>query len=250
MIQILHIARKEFREYFTSIVGYIFLTLVVFITGFFFWTILSYYASLTEQMAANPTMGEVPSLTEFVLGNMFSNLAVIVLIVTPFVTMRLIAEERRQHTLELLMTAPVSSGEIVVGKFLGAFAFYGVALILTLHYPGTLLMLGSPDVGPMLTGYLGALLFGGACISFGLLASSLTQHQLVAGVVSFGFALFMWIIGWGSEGAGIRQYLSLTEHYDGFVKGFIKLESIIYYLSFIVFFLFATQQRIETMRRQ
>jgi ABC-2 type transport system permease protein len=251
MSLVYHIARKELRSYFASVSGYIFLTVLLLLSGFFFQQIFLYYAEISQQMAADPSaMEQAPTMTEFVLGNMLSNLAVVILIMTPFMTMRLVAEERRQHTLELLMTSPVGSLEIVLGKFFGALAFYAVALILTFHYPGFLLAYGSPDIGPMATGYLGMLLFGASCISFGLLASSLTQHQLVAGAVSFGFALFMWIIGWGANPGDVRHYLALTEHYDGFTKGFLRLESVTYYLSFIVFFLFATQQRLETMRRQ
>jgi ABC-2 type transport system permease protein len=254
MSHVFHIASKELREYFNSVLGWVSLTLLVFITGVFYWIFVSAYATESERAAANP-MAELPSLNEVVIGTLFSNIAVIFLFVVPLITMRLLAEERRNHTLEFLMTAPVSSGEIVVGKFLGSLGFLVVALALTAHYPIMLFKLGNPDLGPVLTAYLGALLLGGTFVALGLLASSFTQHQLVAGIIGFVVSLLMWVIGWFGNlletgGGSLLTYLSFSENYDSFVKGFVKLESVVYFLSCMVFFLFATQQRLETMRRQ
>lgn len=253
MSGIFTIAWKEMKDYFNSAIGYTILTLLLFITGSFYWTLLQTYAQMAEQSAANPMMGEMPALTEVVIGYLFSNFSIIFVLVAPLITMRLLAEERRNHTLQLLMTAPVSSFEIVLGKFLGSMGFMTVALLLTLHFPILLYQVASPDLGPILASYLGALLLAGVLVSLGLLASSFTQHQLVAGILSFGAGLtLMVLMGWlGGDNAGpVTKFLSLTEHYDSFTKGLIKLESVTYFVSLIVFFLFATQQRIETMRRQ
>lgn len=253
MSGIVHIAWKELKDYYNSTIGYAILTLMLFITGGFYWALLSSYAQMSEQAAGNPMLGELPSLTEVVMGYLFSNLSIIFVLVAPLITMRLIAEERRNHTLELLMTAPVSSSEIVLGKFLGSLGFMVSALVLTLHYPIFLYQVGTPDFGPILTGYLGAVLLSGLFVSLGLLASSLTQHQLIAGMLSFGVGLTMMVIlGWiaGENGGPFWKYLSLTEHYDGFTKGLVKLDATVYFVSLITFFLFATQQKLETMRRQ
>lgn len=253
MSGIFTIAWKELKDYFNSVIGYAILTLLLFITGGFFWALLQSYAQMSEQSAGNPMMGDLPPLTEVVIGYLFSNMSIILVLAAPLLTMRLMAEEQRNRTLELLMTAPVSSLEIVLGKFFGSMGFMTIALLLTLHYPILLFQVGNPDIGPILTSYLGALLLSGVLVSLGLLASSLTQHQLVAGVISFGSGLtLMVILGWlvGENGGPIWKFLTLTEHYDSFTKGLIKLESVTYFVSLIVFFLFATLQRIETMRRQ
>ncbi len=248
MIQVYHIARKEFRDYFTSTIGYVFLTLILFVTGFSFYGAFQYYAQISSQQAMNPMMGTLPSFTEVVFGSVIHLFAVIALFISPMLTMRLIAEERRQHTLELLMTSPVSSGEIVLGKFLGSFGFFTVSLVLTLHYPILMSQIGSPDLGPIATSYLGTLLVGGACIAVGLLVSSMTRHQIAAAAAAFILLLVMWIIDWVD--VDFLSKLSLSKQYEGFVEGYVRSESIVYFLSVIVFFLFATQQRLEAMRRQ
>lgn len=247
------IAWKELRDYFNSVIGYAILTLLLFVIGGFYWLLLQDYAQMSAQAAGNPMMGQLPPLTERVIGELFSTLSIILVFAAPLLTMRLLAEERRNHTLELLMTAPVSSLEIVLGKFLGSWGFMVVALALTAHYPVLLFQVGSPDVGPILTCYVGALLLSGVFVALGLMTSAFTQHQLVSGMVSFGAELFLLVImGWlvGEDAGPLAKFFPLTDHYDGFTKGLIKLESVTYLVSLIVFFLFTTQQRIETMRRQ
>lgn len=253
MMNIYYIARKELREYFTSVLGYVFLTMLLFLTGLFYWFAISAYAQGSEQLAANPSLGELPNLTEFVIGGLFESMGVFFLLVNPLVAMRLLAEERRNRTLELLLTSPVSSTEIVLGKFFGAVAFFSVFLIATLNFPLILAKLGTVDPGPIWTAYLGALLLGSACLAIGLLASSLTQHQLVAAVVAFTISLTLWVVSWVGSGGTHGEfwnYISILEQYQGFTKGTLKLESVVYYLSLIVVSLFATLQRLESLRRQ
>jgi len=253
MMNIYYIARKELREYVSSVMGYVFLTMLLFLTGLFFWLLVTSYAEYSSQVAGSPMAGELPDLTDAVLGGLFENMGVFFLFVNPLMAMRLVAEERRNRTLEFLLTAPVSSGEIVLGKFFGSVAFFVVYLVLTVQFPVVLARLGSVDPGPVITAYLGALLLGAACIAIGLLASSFTQHQLVAGILAFTFSLVLWVIslaGSGPGSEGIWSYLSILEQFQGFTKGYVKLEGAVYYVSLIVFCLFAAVQRIETLRRQ
>ncbi len=253
MMNIYYIARKELREYFMSVMGYVFLTMLLFLTGLFFWLLVTSYAEYSSQVAGSPMAGQLPNLTDAVLGGLFENMGVFFLFVNPLMAMRLFAEERRNRTLEFLLTSPVSSGEIVVGKFAGSVAFFAVYLLLTIQFPLVLSKLGTVDPGPVLTAYLGALLLGAACVAIGMLASSFTQHQLVAGILAFTMSLVLWVIslaGSGPSSDEVWNYLSILEQYQGFTRGYLKLEGGVYYLSLIVLCLFAAVQRLETLRRQ
>ena len=129
----------------------------------------------------------------------------------------------------------------------------GLMILLSAYSTGYLILVGHPEIGPIITGYLGILLMTGCYVSMGLFASSLTDNQIIAAVISFGLALFMWIIGWGAQagGAGLGQlleYLSLITHLEHFLKGLISSSDLIYYLSFIFFGLFLTHRVLESSR--
>jgi ABC-2 type transport system permease protein len=201
--------------------------------------------------------GDLPALSVVVVGWLYESMGVVFLFIVPLLSMRLLAEERRNRTLELLLTSPVSSTEIVVGKFLGSLAFFAAFLVLSATVPILLHRIAGLDPGVVGTTYLGALLFGGACLAIGLFTSSLTQHQLVAAVLSITLSLVLWLasmmVGPGesvSIASQIFSYLSILEHYQAFTGGNLKLEGIVYFLSLITFFLFATVQRLETLRHQ
>jgi ABC-2 type transport system permease protein len=155
--------------------------------------------------------------------------------------------------MELLLTSPLTDLEIVLGKFLGALALYGVMVALTLIHFGLLFAFGTPEWKPLATAYLGLLLFGGCFIALGLFISSLTKNQIVAGAATFGIFLLLWVVDWigesmGPTGQAILKYLSMTEHLDDFVKGVIDTKHLVYYLSFIAFGLFLTVRSVDTER--
>ena len=144
-------------------------------------------------------------------------------------------------------------GEVLAGKFLAATGLYAVLLALTLLYPSLVAYFTRVEWGPVLTGYLGLLLTGATFLAIGLLISSLTENQIVAGFSTFGVLLLFWVIGWGSEFAGGRlrtvlQYLSITEHMETFSRGLIDTKDLVYYGSAIALALFLTVRSLESKR--
>lgn len=219
------IMQRELRAYFTSTVAYTVAAFFLLICGYLF------YATLRVTQEA--------TLTYF-----FNNAAVIMLLLSPAMTMRLVAEERRTGSIELLMTAPVTETQVIAGKYLGAVLFYLSMLVLTLQYPFILLRLGAPDKGPMLSGYLGLFLLGAGFLAIGLVASTLTKNQIVAAVGAFAAMLLLWIISWvGSTGSTstlteILRNLSLFDRFQNFTKGLINTRDVIFFLSLIGFCLY------------
>jgi ABC-2 type transport system permease protein len=171
----------------------------------------------------------------------------------PLITMRTYAEEKRTGTIELLLTSPLTDTQIVLGKFLGAAALYAVMLAVTWIHIGILFVYGNPEWKPIVTGYLGLLLMGASFISIGLLISSLTRNQIVAGMVTFAVLLLLWTVNWMSESAGptmqkILSALSITERFDDFSKGVLSVSHLVYYVSFITFGLFLTAKSVDSER--
>jgi ABC-2 type transport system permease protein len=184
---------------------------------------------------------------------LLQNVTILILFLMPMVTMRTYSEEKRSGTIELLLTAPVTDFQIIMGKFLGALALYVIMLAVTAIHVGFLFVYGSPEWKPIVTAYLGLLLLGGCFISLGLLISSLTSNQIVAGMVTFAVFLLLWVITWvGSFGGPtfdkLTTYLSIIDHWDDFGKGVIDTTHVIYYLSFITFGLFLTAKSVDSER--
>ena len=247
------IYKKELRLYFTSPVAYVILAIFLLIAGYFFFSIFSFFTRASMQMAMNPQMGRDLNVTDSVLRPLFSNVSVILLLLMPLVTMRLFAEERRSGTIELLLTYPVRDGAVLVGKYLAAFTMYGVMLLGTLAYPIMLISFSRVEWGPLLTGYLGLLLMGAMFLGVGLFASSVTENQVVAALITFGILLMFWIIGWTAEFAGgplgaVLTHLSILEHNDTFAKGVLDTKDIIYYVNFTVLALFLALRSLESRR--
>ena len=167
--------------------------------------------------------------------------------------MRSFAEEKKSKTFRLLLSSPVQLKEIILGKFLACMTVIVLMVFLSSYSMGFLFAIGEPDLGPVLSGYLGVLLMAGCYVSVGVFASSLTENQIVAAVITFGFSLFMWVIGWGAQAANsatgqVLQYLSIIEHMDRFLKGMIDTSDLTYYLSFIVFGLFLCHRVLDSNR--
>jgi len=229
------IALKEMKTYFASPVAYVVSVVFLTITGYFFGTGLA---------------GPFPEAT---LRGFFLQGSFILVIIAPLLTMRLLAEEAKLGTLELLLTNPVRDWEVVLGKYLASLAIFAAMLALTLYYPLVLFWFGDPDIGPIITGYLGYLLLGASTLAIGLLASSFTSNQIVSAVVAFGILLALWLIQQGGTligepVAGVLQYLSLPFHFTDFVFGVIDTLNVIYYLSLIMLFVFITIRSLEARR--
>src|SRR5436190_4800716 len=195
MRNILAIAHKELRSYFTSPIAYIVIGFFALLYGVFFVAIVRFF--MTQAMQAG-IMGGAQSMNvnQQVIRPLFQNVTVVALFLLPMVTMRTYAEEKRSGTIELLLTSPVTDFEIVMGKFLGAVALYVIMLAVTLLHLGLLFVYGNPEWKPIFTAYVGLLLLGSCFISLGLLISSLTKNQIVAGMVTFAVFLMLWVITW------------------------------------------------------
>ncbi len=247
------IYKKEMRLYFTSPIAWVILTICLFIAGYFFYSIFAFFTLASMQSAMNPAMARDLNVTDSVLRPLFSNISVILLLLMPLVTMRLFAEERRSGTIELLLTYPVRDGAVLIGKYLAGLTLYAIMLALTLFYPLLVAYFARVEWGPLATGYLGLLLMGATFLGVGIFASSLTENQIVASIITFGVLLIFWVIGWSSDYLGgtwgrVLSHLSLIEHFDSFAKGVLDTRDVLYYVDFTIVALFLTLRSLEARR--
>jgi ABC-2 type transport system permease protein len=246
------ICRRELYSYFVSPIAWVLLAIFSVLSGAFTYLITANFVSfgVRSQMSGQ----EVPlNVNEQVIGPLFSNVAVIGLFLIPLISMRLFAEEKRQGTIELLVTSPVHDLEIVLGKWLSAVIMYASLLaILVLDY-AFLFMYGNPDWKPVLTGFFGIFLQGACLLALGTFISTLTRNQIVAGAIGFALALLLWILNWttsfgNSDTVQTLNYLSIVSHLDSFTRGVIETKDVLYYCSMIFLGLFLTSRSIESMR--
>ena len=253
MRNILAIAHKELKSYFAGPIAYIAIGLWALLYGYFFIAILQYFVRSSMQMGQFGMQQQSMNVNQQLIRPLLQNVTIMILFIMPMVTMRTYSEEKRSGTIELLLTSPLTDFQIVMGKFLGAMALYGIMLLVTLIQIGLLFIYGTPEWKPIVTAYLGVLLLGGCFISLGLFISSLTKNQIVAGMTTFAVFLIFWIITWIGSFSGptvdkLTQYLSIIDHLDDFTKGVIDTSHLIYYLSFITFGLFLTVKSVDTER--
>jgi len=195
------------------------------------------------------------SLNEYLIRPIFHNMAVVALFVAPMLTMRLFAEEKRQGTIELLSTAPLTDAEIVIGKFVAAAALYALMILSGLINVGLLYLYAPspPEWRPILTGALALFLLGGCFLAMGTFVSTLTRNQIVAGILSFCLFLGIWTLGWAEDpmAGPVMQavaYLGVTTHMEDMVKGVLDVKDVVFYLTFIGFGLFLAHQSVESQR--
>lgn len=230
------IAKRELGAYFNSPIAYIFLTVFLLLTGWLFYT--SFFV-----------MGQA-SMRSF-----FSLLPWVFLILVPAITMRMWSEEKKQGTLEVLLTLPFRDYEVVLGKFLASFLFLGFALFLTLLTPLLISFIGDLDWGVTMASYLGSLLLGSAYVAIGLWVSSTTSNQIVAFILSVVFVFSLFIIGQSfvlftvpSFLASFFSFLSLSTHFESIARGVIDSRDVLYYFSMIGFFLYLNVLRVISRR--
>jgi len=248
------ITRKEIRSYFVSPIAYVVAAVFLLLIG-----LLSYLAVLSvsnRSLQMLRLQGNMPELNvnEMVFRPVFENMAVVMLLVVPILTMRLLAEEKKLKTMELLLTSPVTIADIVLGKFFASFTIFAGMLALTASGALALVPFAEFRWTPILTAYLGTLLLGGLFLSAGLFASSLTENQIISIMLSFGFLLIIWLFGWAGQlfsdtvlGA-ILTYLSPIDHFLNMIKGLIETKDLVYFLAGITFSLFLTYRVIESQR--
>jgi len=197
--------------------------------------------------------GGTLNINQMLIAPMLTNAGVVILFLMPMITMRTYSEEKRSGTIELLLTSPVTDTQIILGKFLGVLGLYGAILGITLIHTGILFIYGSPAWKPVVTGYLGLFLMGASFLSIGLLISSLTKNQIVAGIATFAIVLMLWVINWmgsfvGPTTQAVLSHLSITDHLDDFARGVLDTKHLVYYLSFIAFGLFLTAKAVDSER--
>jgi ABC-2 type transport system permease protein len=233
------IAKREFKAYFATPLATVFLTIFVALTGAFAF----YVGGFFERGQAD-------------LSSFFSYHPWLYLILVPAVAMRLWAEERKSGTIELLMTLPISPWEAILGKFLAAWAFIGVALVLTWPMWITVNVLGDPDNGVIFAGYLGSFLMAGAFLAIGSCISALTKNQVIAFIVAAALCFLLVMSGLDLVLNTLRAWtpdflvsavssLSFLSHFERITKGVVNLSSLVFYVSLIVFALFANRIAVE-----
>jgi ABC-2 type transport system permease protein len=246
------IFRKELRSYFSSPIAYLLLTMFAVVFGVFFWLILDQFVRTAMASQMRGQMYPM-NVNEQVIAPLLHNVAVICnLFLIPLISMRLFAEEKRTGTIELLATSPVSDVEVILGKWLAAMALYGCMLLLTALSFIFVFKYGNPDWKPLAVGYLGLYLQAGALLAIGTFISSLTRNQIIAGALTFGACILLWIAGWveyqGTSWARVVSYICVLTHYESFVKGVIASKDVVYYVSVIFLGLFLTARSMESLR--
>lgn len=246
--------RKELYSFMFSPIIYVVAVVFFLLAGYFFYSGVAYYSLISFQASQNPFMAKELNVTTMVIRPFLLDLSIVFLLLSPLLTMRLFAEERKSGTLELLLTYPISDGAMVWAKFCAVLTVYILLLAGTLPSMLILGYLTKPNWLVILGGYGGLVLMGTAFLSLGIFTSSLTQNQIIAATLSFGALLGFWIVSWMksiAESGFIRtlfEYLSITEHLDPFTKGLIESKHVVYYLLFTAVFLFLTRRRIDSYR--
>ena len=244
------IARRELRSLFMSPLAWTILAVVQVILAFMFFSQIDFYIQLQPRLAA---MSSAPGITEIIVAPLFANAAVVLMLVVPLLTMRLISDERRNQTLSLLLSAPLSMTEIVLGKYLGAMIFLLVQLLLIILMTVSLLLGGNLDLGVVASCSLGLALLLASFSALGLYMSTLTAQPTVAAVATFGVLLLLWVLelsngGSDSSSGNVLSYLSLLSHYQSLLKGLFSSADVIYFLLFSTVCLILSVRRLDAER--
>jgi ABC-2 type transport system permease protein len=251
------IFEKEFKSFFFSPMAYIIIGSFTIVVGLFFYLYLSNFieSAMRDQITSQQyqQMPQRFNINLMLIRPYFWNIALISLFFLPAVTMRLYSEEKKQGTIELLNTTPLTSLQIILGKFSAGLAFYVVLLIPTMFFQSLLFVYGDPEFLPVLSGYLGLLLLGSAFISIGLFISTMTENQIIAAIAGFAISFLFWLIGWGANYTGpvfapILQYASIITHFEDFAQGIIDSTHVIYYILFSLLGIYLSLKSVESIK--
>ncbi len=244
---------KELRSYFVSPVVYVVGSVFLLVVGLLSYLYIVFAGAQAIQLVQIQGQAQI-NLNDLVFRNLFASMRFVLLIVLPILTMRLFAEEKKLRTFEFLLTSPIRLNEIVAGKFLSVFLVFLGLLAFTGLIPLTLALFSDFDWYPVLTGYLGLALLGALFLSVGVLASALTENQIVAAFLSFGILLLLWLLAGlgsllGDTAAGqVISYISFMEHYDHLVRGLIDTKDLVYFGSALALMLFLAHRVVDSVR--
>lgn len=244
------IAKKELKTFLYSPIAYILTAFFLLVSGFFFYNILAWANEQTMRLMQQGYPADYVNVNQMLFQPFFSNMVVVLMFLLPLLTMRLFADEKRMRTEELLFTAPLRTGAVILGKFMAALIVYAAILALTGTFSLFVFAWGTPQLAPVLIAYLGLFLMGATFIAIGLLASSLTENQAIAAVIAFSSILLVWVIAWVGESAGaswrgVLTYLSFFEHFQNMIRGVIDTQDVVYYVSFTFMCLYLTYSIFE-----
>jgi len=255
MRNILAICKRELLSFFVSPIAYFVITGFALLVGFFFFNYLAFFARMFEmsQMMAFRGRADLPNLNQLVVEGLFQTMVVILVFLIPLLTMRIVAEEKRRGTFELLITSPVSVLELVLGKFLSLAVVIIVMLAISFVFPLLLMVYGNPEIPPIISGFFGVVLCALGFASIGMAVSSFTENQIVAGVSSMVVLLLLYVIqapaeSLGGTSAEVLRYLSPIDQVQQFLRGVISLRSLAYFLSLILLGIFLSQRALEAHR--
>lgn len=255
MRNILAICKRELLAFFVSPIAYFVITGFALLVGFFFFNYLAFFARMFEmsQMMAFRGGGELPNLNQVVVEGLFQTMVVILVFLIPLLTMRIVAEEKRRGTFELLITSPVSVTEIVIGKFLSLAVVIVAMLSISFIFPLLLMVYGNPEIPPIVSGFCGVVLCALGFASIGMAVSSFTENQIVAGVSSMVVLLLLYVIqapaeSLGGTSAEVLRYLSPIDQVQQFLRGVVSLKSLMYFASLILLGIFLSQRALEAHR--
>ncbi len=250
-MNIITIAGRELRSLFLSPLAWTILAVVQLILAYLFLSQIDFYLTVQPKIAG---IEGAPGVTDLVIAPLFGNAAVILLLITPLLTMRLISEERRNQTLSLLFSAPLSMTEIILGKYLGIMTFMLIMIGLIALMPLSLMAGATLDYGKLVACILALILLMGAFSAVGLYMSTIASQPAIAAIGSFGLLLLLWVIDWAGstsdKGSELFASLSLLHHFENLLKGLVHSADIAYYLLFIVLFITLSIRRLDNDRLQ
>jgi len=246
------ICRKELRSYFASPIAYAVMALFALIFGLVFYSATREFVNFSFRSQMNGG-GPPMSVNEYIIRPMLGFAGTVSLFLIPLISMRLLAEEKRNGTIELLLTSPVQDLSIILGKWLGAMLLYLCVLGMSLPNIAFLFAWGKPDWKPVLAAYLGLILQGGCLLAIGTLVSAMTSNQIIAGGTGFFVSLLLYMLSWFTEydtstTSKVLNYVSIVPHMENFSKGIFDLKDSVFYVSFIFLALFLTMRQMESLR--
>jgi ABC-2 type transport system permease protein len=249
-VNALSIAARELRSLFLSPLSWTVLAITQAFVAYAFLVKLELFLQLKPHL---PGLPGAPGLTAIVVAPALKAAGMVMLLAAPLVTMRLVSEERRSGTLTLLLSAPVSMTDIVLGKFLGVMGFFGIVVLVILPTPLSLLAGGTLDFGLLASGLLGLMLLMTSFAAVGLFMSTLTSHPAVAAISTFGVLLALWNMDWAGTGAaeGVRplfSYIAVTSHFNAMLQGVVDSADLVYYLLVVITFLVLAIRRMDGVR--